>query len=80
MAQPDLNSMTDDQVAEWFAGNDTSGLVGTGSPVEGQFVQVDEAGVPVGRMVSLRCRPPWSKPSTPPAATERAAPASSEPP
>ncbi|WP_327008423.1 ribbon-helix-helix domain-containing protein [Dactylosporangium sp. NBC_01737] len=54
MEQPDLNSMTDDQVAEWFASNDTSGLVGTGRPVEGQFVQVDETGAPVGRMVSLK--------------------------
>lgn len=54
MEQPDLSSMTDDQVAEWFASNDTSGLVGTGRPVKGQFVQVDEAGSPVGRMVSLK--------------------------
>ena len=54
MEQPDLSSMTDDQVAEWFAGNDTSGLVGTGRPVKGQFVQVDEAGAAVGRMVSLK--------------------------
>ncbi|MET7417509.1 ribbon-helix-helix protein, CopG family [Dactylosporangium sp. NPDC005555] len=54
MEQPDLNNMTDDQVAEWFAGNDTSGLVGTGRPIEGQFVQVDETGVPMGRMVSLK--------------------------
>jgi hypothetical protein len=54
MGQPDLNSMTDDQVAEWFATNDTSGLVGTGRPVEGQFIQVDETGSPVGRMVSLK--------------------------
>jgi hypothetical protein len=54
MEQPDLNSMTDDQVAEWFANNDTSGLIGTGRPVEGQFVQVDETGTPLGRMVSLK--------------------------
>ncbi|MEV0132937.1 ribbon-helix-helix protein, CopG family [Dactylosporangium sp. NPDC050688] len=54
MEQPDLRSMTDDQVAEWFATNDTSGLVGTGRPVAGQFVQVDETGAPVGRMVSLK--------------------------
>jgi hypothetical protein len=54
MDQPDLSCMTDDQVAEWFASNDTSGLVGTGQPVEGQFVQVDETGTPVGRMVSLK--------------------------
>ncbi|GAA3202933.1 ribbon-helix-helix protein, CopG family [Dactylosporangium siamense] len=54
MEQPDLNSMTDDQVAEWFAGNDMSGLVGTGRPVEGQFVQSAEPGAPVGRMVSLK--------------------------
>jgi hypothetical protein len=39
MEQPDLSSMTDDQVAEWFATNDTSGLTGTGRPVQGQFVQ-----------------------------------------
>jgi len=54
MEQPNVNGMTDDQVAEWFAGNDTSGLTGTGRPVEGQFVQVDETGAPVGRMVSLK--------------------------
>jgi len=54
MEQPNLNGMTDDQVAEWFAGNDTSGLTGTGRPVQGQFVQVDETGAPVGRMVSLK--------------------------
>jgi hypothetical protein len=54
MNQPDLNNMTDDQVAQWFADNDTSGLVGTGRPVEGQFVQVDETGAPVARMVSLK--------------------------
>jgi hypothetical protein len=46
MEQPDLSSMTDDQVAEWFAANDTSGLTGTGRPVQGQFVQVDETGAP----------------------------------
>ncbi|GAB3862858.1 ribbon-helix-helix protein, CopG family [Dactylosporangium cerinum] len=54
MEQPDLNSMTDDQVAEWFAGNDTSALAGTGRPAEGQFVQADETGAPAGRMVSLK--------------------------
>ena len=54
MELPDLNSMTDDQVSEWFATNDTSGLTGTGRPVEGQFIQVDETGTPVGRMVSLK--------------------------
>lgn len=54
MEQPDLNSMPDDQVAEWFANNEPSGLAGTGQPVEGQFVQVDETGAPVDRMVSLK--------------------------